>query len=408
MESLLRKLSSGDEWDSFLQYRQARNRLSRMETEDLASFIAQKRYLRITDTLEFGYPVKKEIAKQGSSRKRTVYSYSEDETWVLKLLTYELDKYDGKLPECCWAFRRNRTSTRVFERIRSIPDLDRKYVLKLDIHDYFNSIDVERLIEELGKVIDDDPELLAFLCGLLRQHRCITDEGIIEEDRGAMAGVPLAGFFANVYLRDLDALYESADIPYFRYSDDMIVFCASLEELRDQEERILQMLAEKHLTLNLDKYRISMPGEPWEYLGFCYEQGRTDLSRASVDKMKARIRRKARRLWLRRKDKGMSYDETAVSLIRSMDRKFYDLTGNGDYTWTGYCFPVIDCTDGLQEIDHCMVQYLRYLYSGRHYKGNYRISYEHLKKLGYTPLVAEYYRWKEENKALDRIPEESE
>ncbi|MBR0478160.1 MAG: hypothetical protein IJJ24_03595, partial [Solobacterium sp.] len=91
---MLRKLSSGDEWDSFLQYRQARNRLSRRETEDLASFIAQKRYLRITDTLEFGYPVKKEIAKQGSSRKRTVYSYSEDETWVLKLLTYELDKYD--------------------------------------------------------------------------------------------------------------------------------------------------------------------------------------------------------------------------------------------------------------------------------------------------------------------------
>lgn len=394
-------MSSRDAWESFLQYRQARNRLSRKETEELEAFIAEERYRCIADTLEFGYPVRKEIAKQGSGRKRIVYSYSAEETWVLKLLTYELDKYDGKLSECCWAFRRNRTSARVFEQIRSIPDLNRKYVLKLDIHDYFNSIDVELLIEELGQVIDDDPELLVFLCGLLRQNRCITDRGIIEEDRGAMAGVPLAGFFANVYLRELDRRYETAGIPYFRYSDDIIVFCNSPEELQNQEKQILQVLKEKHLILNPDKYRISTPGEPWEYLGFRYAMGRTDLSRGAVDKMKSRIRRKARRIWLRRKAKGMSYDQAAVSMIRSMDRKFYDLTGDGDYTWTGFCFPVIDCTDGLKEIDHCMVQYLRYLYSGRHYKGNYRITYEHLKELGYTPLVSEYYRWKEENKALE-------
>ena len=34
-----------------------------------------------------------------------------------------------------------------------------------------------------------------------------------------------------------------------------------------------------------------------------------------------------------------------------------------------------DETDGLHEIDEYMVQYLRYLYSGRHYKGNYAITY---------------------------------
>ena len=398
----MKTLSSRDAWEAFLQYRQSRNRLSRKETEELAAFIAQERYLKITETMEFGYPLRKEIAKQGSDRKRIVYIYSADETWVLKLLTHALDKYDSKLSERCWAFRRNRTSAGVFEQIRSIRDLDTKYVLKLDIHDYFNSIDVEQLMEVLGEVIDDDPELLAFLCGLLRQHRCITNDGVIEEDRGAMAGVPLAGFFANVYLKDLDQTFESTGIPYFRYSDDIIVFCDSAEELRDQEERILQILQEKHLTLNPDKYSVSIPGEAWEYLGFRYDNGKTDLSKAAVEKMKARIRRKARRLWLRRKAKGMSFDQAALTMIRSMDKKFYDLTGNGDYTWTGYCFPVIDCTDGLQEIDHCMVQYLRYLYSGRHYKGNYRITYEHLKKLGYTPLVAEYYRWKEENKALEK------
>ena len=47
-----------------------------------------------------------------------------------------------------------------------------------------------------------------------------------------------------------------------------------------------------------------------------------------------------------------------------------------------------------------MQEYLRYLSSGRHRKGNFRITYEQLKRLGYTPLTAEYYRWKKENKEL--------
>ncbi len=48
-----------------------------------------------------------------------------------------------------------------------------------------------------------------------------------------------------------------------------------------------------------------------------------------------------------------------------------------------------------------MLMYLRYLNSGRHNKGNYKVTYDRLKKLGYTPLVAEYYRWKKENHDLD-------
>ena len=88
-------------------------------------------------------------------------------------------------------------------------------------------------------------------------------------------------------------------------------------------------------------------------------------------------------------------------MIRSFDNKFYDLSGTGEYTWTRYYFPVISCTDGLQRIDRYMVMYLRYLSTGRHTRSNYRITYEHLKKLGYTPLVHEYYTWKKENRMLD-------
>ena len=45
-----------------------------------------------------------------------------------------------------------------------------------------------------------------------------------------------------------------------------------------------------------------------------------------------------------------------------------------------------------------LLEYVRYLDSGRHYKGNYRISYDDIKKMGYRSLKHEYYisRAKEE------------
>ena len=87
-------------------------------------------------------------------------------------------------------------------------------------------------------------------------------------------------------------------------------------------------------------------------------------------------------------------------MIRSFDNKLYDMTGRNEFTWTRFYFPVITCADGLSEIDRYMVQYLRFLKSGKHCKGNYSVTYDQLKNLGYTSLVNEYYTWKKENRKL--------
>ena len=136
---------------------------------------------------------------------------------------------------------------------------------------------------------------------------------------------------------------------------------------------------EQHLT-ELG-HRLAGPGEAWDFLGFCYRNGQIDLADATVKKMMGKIRRKAGKLYRRRKEKGVSFEKAARSMINSFDHKFYDLTGTNDFTWTRFYFPVITCADGLEKIDRYMLEYLRYLYSGRHYKGNYTVRYETLKKL---------------------------
>ena len=400
MDSILDKLSSKQEWRDFLEYKKEKAQLSKKEQKELESFIDEKRYASIAKDLKLGYPEKREISKLGSSKKRIVYSYAGDETFVLKLLAWELYKYDDKIADNCYSFRRNRTAKTAFDSIMSIKGLDEKYVLKLDIHDYFNSIDTDILMDMLKEIIDDDGQLLDFLRYILFQDRCFWNGELIEEKRGAMAGVPLASFFANVYLKDLDLVFMGNTIPYYRYSDDIIVFFDSEEELEEGFAYIRDHIEAKKLTLNMDKYKVSLPKESWEFLGFSYREGKIDLAAATIEKMKGKIRRKARKIYRWRQKKGASFEKAAKAMINSFDRKFYDLSGTNDFTWTRFYFPVITSTEGLKEIDGYMQKYLRYLYSGRHYKGNYKVSYEELKKLGYTPLTAEYYKWKKENDML--------
>ena len=399
MKDILKQLSSPLKWEEFYQYKIDRRQLSKSETTQLALFIEEKRYLDICKDLHFSYPEKRLISKIDSRKKRTVYTYSKDETWVLKLLAYLLYDYDHKLSDNCYSFRRNINASHAFEKIKKIKDINDKYVLKLDIHDYFNSIDVDQLLVILKSVIEED-DLYEFLKYLLKQDKCYFNGELIEEKRGAMAGVPLASFFANFYLIDLDRHYEDDNIPFFRYSDDMIIFFDSKEQLDENFRFIESFLKDKNLQLNMDKYQVSEPGSPFDFLGFSYFNKQIDLSDVTIKKMKAKIRRKAKKIYTNRKKKGLSYNKAAKAMINSFDHKFYDFKGDNDFTWIRFYFPLINCTEGLHEIDKHMVMYLRYLYNGRHNKANYRITYEQLKKLGYTPLVAEYYNWKKENHEL--------
>ncbi|MBQ5951208.1 MAG: hypothetical protein IJL66_03545 [Lachnospiraceae bacterium] len=400
MKSLLDALTDPGAWEAFRQKKIDRGQLSRSELRSLDSFLAEKRYLAFAGDRAFGYPEKKEIAKMGSQKKRTVYSYAEDEMWALKFLARGLYRYDSRLSDCCYSFRPGRTAKTAFDRILALPDLSSRCSLKLDIHDYFNSIDTGRLLPLLEEVLADDPRLFALFRDLLTQDKCIWRGELISEKRGAMAGVPLSGFCADLYLRSLDDAMTERGIPFFRYSDDMILFAKSPEERADAFAFLQGSLADLGLTLNMAKYEEAGPGQPWTFLGFVYEDGKIDLAPATVRKMQGKIRRKAAALWRWRKRTGASFERAASAMIRSFDRRFYDLTGTNEFSWIRFYFPVITRTEGLRAIDRTLVQYLRYLSSGRHYKGNYRVAYEDLVRLGYTPLVAEYFRWKEENARL--------
>ena len=399
--SLLTFLTKKEAWQEFFLERTAHGRLTKREEARLAAYIEEERFPKDISGITFGIPEKKLLAKTDSTKKRTVYTFSEEENFLLKHLAQRLHRYDACLPDGCYAFRRHVSAKTAVDRILAVPGLDRKYILKADISNYFNSIDVPLLLSDLGAVITDDPALLALLRDLLTKDRCIFRGEIIEEKRGAMAGVPLAGFFANLYLTGLDRLFAAKGIPCFRYSDDILLI-ADTEEERERCFALLEAyIGERRLALNPDKVRLPKPGGGWDFLGFRIRNGQVDLADGAIAKLEGKIRRKAARLRVKMVREGLPYQKAAALMIRYFDQKLYDLTGDDAFTWTRFYFPVLTTDEGLRRIDAYMLMYLRFLSTGRHTKRNYSVRYDALKRLGYTPLAAEYHRWRAEERKWD-------
>lgn len=399
--SILEELKTQTVWEDFLQYKTDRGHLSPKEWEAWSSFVETAAYRSVTEHLTekgytFDYPVKISVNKSGTRKKRIVYSFSETESMVLKAMGYLLYRYDEQISSRCYSFRRSVTAKDAVKGILKIPGLRQKYCLKVDISNYFNSIPTESLIEELEKIITDDESLLEFLKRLLRAGRAYENGELIEEERGAMAGIPIAPFFANIYLLSMDEAFSEMGVDYFRYSDDILLFADSKEKLQEYEAFLRRCIAEKGLCINPDKVRVTEPGDEWEFLGFSYKQGKVDLSEITKKKLRAKIKRKAHSLYRWRLRKGADFEGTARAMIRIFNKKLYDEADENRFTWSRWFFPVLTTDEGLRELDAYLIQYVRYLYSGRHYKGNYRVTYEKIKALGFRSLVHEYYKGKEE------------
>ena len=348
--------------------------------------------------LHLPLPAKRKINKSGGTKKRVIYSFPEDFNRLLKMIAFKLYIYDDVFAPNCYAFRRG---TGVKDAvIRVSKTISGQYCLKVDISNYFNSIDVDILLKKLDFLKKDDSKLFHLFEEMLTADAAIDcnatqKDKIIHEKRGAMAGTPVSPFFANVYLMDVDWYFHNNNISYFRYSDDILIFADTYERLMKYKDVLYKEIEKAHLCLNPEKVMLYKPSEAVEFLGFKFKSEEIDISDNTKRKMKARIKRKSETLrrWARKKN--IPYERAAKGFIKAINHKLYDNGNDKDFSWSRWFFPNLTTVKSLAEIDEYMQEYIRYCVTGRHYKGNYRISYDQIKSWGYRNLVHEYYCFKE-------------
>jgi len=396
--TILNKLADHQIWQDFLQTKKDGGHLSKFDEKDLCDFVEQKRYIPVVQSILSGQnlplPTVAQINKKDTGKKRLVFVFEHDFNVVLKLLAHLLYKYDYLFADNLYSFRKTIGVKKAFADVVEKTKGGKKYSYKVDIHDYFNSVDTNQMTALLDEFVCDDKPLNEFLKKLLMQPCCIKNGEKVECKKGIMAGMPVSGFLANLFLKDMDDWFKQNNLVYARYSDDVIVFADSLHEIEQYQKVIKTFLQQKGLKVNSKKEVCTTPDQKWEFLGFAIKNGQVDLADIALQKIKDKMHRKAKKLVMWKKRVGANDERAIKAFIRTFNKKFFDNPKNHEITWCRWYFPTITTANSLHVIDDYMLSCIRYISTGKHTKANFNLRYDDIKQLGYKSLVNSYFKFK--------------
>lgn len=130
-----------------------------------------------------------------------------------------------------------------------------KYVLRLDIDNFFDTIDHDILQRRLiATGTEAEIVRLIMLCVKMGKVKQNSREWV-ETEYGTPQGAVLSPILSNLYLHSFDQFAVSREVPYVRYADDFLF----LTETREQAEEILAK-TEAHLKEKL-KLSLNQPPE---------------------------------------------------------------------------------------------------------------------------------------------------
>lgn len=137
-----------------------------------------------------------------------------------------------------------------------------RYCIKLDVKNYFNSIDHEILIKKL-KIAIDDKQALHLLTSLIESH---------EPFKIRKCGIPIGNVssqhFANLYLSPIDKLaQEFNSFFYIRYMDDMVIVSDNKRNATSHCELLKDKISSLRLTVPKEK-TVLLGKDPIPFLGF--------------------------------------------------------------------------------------------------------------------------------------------
>lgn len=182
---------------------------------------------------------------------------------------------DALIPKCSYACRPQMGNYHALQRLRAQLKLmgQQRYVIKLDVRQYFASIPHGPLLALIDQALPDQ-SLTPLLASLLASHPHYR-----QLQRGIPIGNLTSQLFANFYLASLDQLacsllaFDPSAPPhpngaYLRYMDDLVIIGATKAQALASAQALIEHATEKlELAIPPNKF-MPLANDPVPFLGF--------------------------------------------------------------------------------------------------------------------------------------------
>ena len=147
--------------------------------------------------------------------------------------------FEADFRDSSYGCRPKRSAHQAGEQIRQAVNRGASWVIDADIEAFFDRIPQAKLVELVGKRVNDR-RMLQLLKGWLRVG--VLEGGtVVPRDQGVSQGSPISPLLANVVLNELDKLWEDHCRhlgQLIRYCDDFVILCRGEGQAREGLRRV--------------------------------------------------------------------------------------------------------------------------------------------------------------------------
>ena len=201
--------------------------------------------------------------------------------------------WEPRFSENSYGFRPGRKAADAVRAAQGYVGEGKDWVVDLDITKFFDHVNWDILMGNLGQVIRDKRVLK--LIGRYLRAGAMLNGVVVKSEEGTPQGGPLSPILANIYLDALDQELERRGLPFSRYADDCNIYVSS-QKAAERVMGSIQGWIGKHLRLQVNATKSGI-GRTWErkFLGFrLNRKQQIEAAPESLDKFKAKVREKWR------------------------------------------------------------------------------------------------------------------
>lgn len=160
-----------------------------------------------------------------------------------------------------------------------------KFIIRADIKSYYKSISHHLLLQDIKRHYSDIKVQL--MLENIIKNPIETPRGYKNPDYGIALRGPLSQFLSALFLKPLDDSFDTMDVTYLRYQDDIIILCQTRRQLERCKQRLMDVLHERQLSLSRKKTRIGSIDTGFHFLGINYLEtrpsDRTNNTQTSIE-----------------------------------------------------------------------------------------------------------------------------